>query len=249
MKRENNAIIVTSIISGVILIIAILAILTMSGNSTDNRVNVDGIATVKAMPDLVGVYFNIESKADTSIEAKDKTSEVLNKLVDELMEKEGLSRDEIVTENFNLYPNYEWDGNGKRTEKGYIATHAVTVKIPANETEKVGRIVDIGVDAGALVSYINFELTQESQNKYKAKAMKLAAQDARIKAESVAVGFNKKVGDLISVNVNDFSYYPWNVYSASGMAEDSVALKESLSNIQPGEKEVTARVSATYELK
>ncbi|HLD55265.1 MAG TPA: SIMPL domain-containing protein, partial [Candidatus Nanoarchaeia archaeon] len=101
------------------------------------------------------------------------------------------------------------------------------------------------------ISYINFELSQKLQNQYKAEAMKLAAEDARIKAEAVAEGFNKEVGDLISTSVNDFGYYPWNVYSTRGMgvAEDYALAKVEATNIQPGEKEVTASVSATFELK
>lgn len=249
MKKENNPIIITSIISGVIILIAIIALLVLSPTSNEDRVNVDGVATLKAMPDLIGIYFNIESKADTSSKAKDMTSEILNKLIDDLIKEEGLSREEIVTENFNIYPNYEWDSYGKRTEKGFTASHAVTIKIPANDSAKVGRIVDTGVDAGALVNYINFELTQESQNKYKAQAMKLAAVDAQVKAQAIADGFNKKVGKLVSVNVNDFGYYPWNVYSNGGSADDRVALKEAATNIQPGDKDISARISAIFELK
>jgi uncharacterized protein YggE len=124
------------------------------------------------------------------------------------------------------------------------------VIVNSEETEKLGGIVDAGVDSGAGISYINFELSQESQNKYKAEAMKMAAQDAKVKAESVASGFDKKVGKLVSVGVNEFGYYPWNVYSASGLSirEDSAVAKETVSNIQPGEREVTARVTAVYKI-
>ena len=140
--------------------------------------------------------------------------------------------------------------NDKRIDNGFIATHSLKVIVNSEETEKLGGIVDAGVDAGAGISYINFELSQESQNKYKAEAMKTAAQDAKVKAESVAEGFGKKVGKLVSVSVNDFGYYPWNVYSATSMdvREDAGLAKEAVTNIQPGEREVTARVSAVYKI-
>lgn len=246
MKKENDSIKITAIISGVVLIIALVALSSM--NPTQNTVNVQGLATVKAMPDLIGVYFNIETKGKTTQEVKDSNSEILNKLITEL-EKQGFEREEIVTQNYNIYPDYEWN-NGKRTDKGFVATHQIRVEIVTEESEKLGAVIDAGADAGAGISYINFELTQDSQNKYKAEAMKLAAEDAKIKAEAVAQGFDKKIGKLVSTSVNDYGYYPWNVYSSkSGVYEDDYAeAQEAASNIQPGEKDITASVSAVFKL-
>lgn len=248
MTKHNTTIISTAIVSGVILIIALSALFLFKPMSSQNTVSVEGIATVSAMPDEIGVYFNIETKGDTSSEAKDANSLILDKLISNLGNL-GYERSEIVTENYNIYPDYDYV-DGERIDKGFRAVHSLKVMVNTDETEKLGSIVDAGVDAGAGISYINFELSQESQNKYKAEAMKIAASDAKVKAESVAEGFDKKVGKLVSVNVNDFGYYPWNVYSASGMTktEDSVAAREAVTNIQPGEREVTARISATYKI-
>lgn len=252
MKKQNNAIVVTSIISGVVLVIALIALFSFnrvtSGYGGDT-VNVQGIASVDAMPDLITVYFNIETKGETTTEAKDANSEILNDLIDSLV-LEGFERKEIITENFNIYENCEW-ADGSRECDGYKATHSVKVELSIDEQDLIGTVVDVGVDAGAGISYINFELTRESQNMYKAEAMKLAAKDATIKAEAVAEGFDKKVGKLVSVQVNEFGYYPWNVYSsrAGGVMEDAALAKEAVSNIQPGEKEVTATVSASFKLK
>lgn len=252
MKSKNNAIVVTSIISGVILIVALIALFTLRApmNSySGNTVNVEGVATVSAMPDIISVYFNIQTEGETSSEAKDSNSEILNDLLTALI-LEGFDRDEIVTENFNIYPNYKWV-NDERIEDGFRATHSVKVEISSEESDKLGSIVDAGVDAGAGINYINFELSQELQNQYKAEAMKLAAEDAQIKADSVAEGFGLKTGKLVSVQVSDFGYYPWNVYSSGGMGimEDAAFAKEAATNIQPGEKDVTARISATFKLR
>src|SRR3989339_245199 len=245
---KNTAVQITTIISVVVLIIAFstLYIFNSAVNSGKNSVNVQGLATVKAMPDVISVYFNIETTGNTSEEAKDANSLILDELITELL-KQGFERKNIVTENYNIYPNYEWDKNGKQIDKGFKATHSIRVEIDSEDSDKLGSIIN----AGAGISYINFELSQKLQNQYKAEAMKLAAEDARIKAEAVAEGFNKEVGDLISTSVNDFGYYPWNVYSTRGMgvAEDYALAKVEATNIQPGEKEVTASVSATFELK
>lgn len=249
MKKENHAIVITGIVSGVVLVIALVAIFALvpAGSSGQDVVTVQGISTVKAMPDLITVYFNVETEGETTAEARDANSEIMNKLIDALV-AEGFDRKEIITENFNVYQNYEWTEN-ERIDNGFIATHSVRVELSIEEEDKIASVVDAGVDAGAMINYINFELTQESQNKYKAEAMKLAAEDAKVKADSVAEGFGKTAGKLVSVQVNDFGYYPWNVYSRGYETMDSVAVKESVSNIQVGEEEVTASISASFKLR
>lgn len=252
MKKQNNAIVVTSIISGVVLIIALVALFSFSGITGKygaETVNVQGVASIKAMPDLITVYFKIKTEGETTSEARDANSDILNNLVDNLIEQ-GFEREEIITENFNVYETCQWiEGNRECT--GYEATHSVKIELSIDEQDLIGSVVDAGIDAGAGINYINFELTQESQNEYKAEAMKIAAEDATIKAESVAEGFDKKIGKLVSVQVNEFGYYPWNVYSTRGgmIDEDAVMAKEAASNIQPGEEEITATVTASFKLK
>lgn len=249
MKTKNNAIALTGIISAAVVLIALSFLILASPVSSNEALNVQGIATVKAMPDLVSVYLNAETNADTAQEAKDLNSEITDEVISNLLAL-GIERKKITTENFNVYQDYDWTEKG-RIEKGFRATHMIKVQLSSDEMDLVGKVVDAGVDAGALVSTINFELTQESQNKYKAEAMKLAAEDARIKAGAVAEGFDKKVGKLISVQVNDFNYYPWNIYSARGyeVAEDAMMAKEAAMNIQPGEREISATVNAGFKLK
>jgi len=249
---KNNAIAITAIISGVILIIALITLFAFKPLSTGaNTVNVQGTATVKAMPDLITIYFSIQTDGEDSAEATEANTAIYDELVTELI-KLGFERKEIVTEDFNVYPNYNWV-NGRQVDDGYKATHSVRVELSIDESDQISEVIDAGVNAGAGVSYINFELTQESQNKYKAEAMKLAASDARIKAEAVAEGFDKKVGALVSTSVNDFGYYPWNLYSASdsgsGIREDAAMAKGVVANMQPGEKEISASISAVFKLR
>ena len=250
MKQENKAIVITSIISAVVLIVALAFLFSFQSNDTSkDRVSVQGNAVIKATPDLISVYFNIETKGATSAEASSANSEILSKLTNALIQ-EGFVKEDLKTESFNVYPNTYWE-NGKQKEDGFKATHSLRLELSAEKFDKVSEVIDAGVNSGAGISYINFELTQAAQNDYKAQALKLAASDAKVKAEAVASGFGKHIGSLVSVSVNDFGYYPWNVYStASGSyAEDVAAVKEVARNIQPTDKEISATISATYKMR
>jgi len=248
MKKENNAIVMTSIIAGVVLLIAVSAMYMFSGFSTSNDVvTVTGLSTIKATPDLVGVYFTIETKGATSAEASDANTVILNSLQNSLS-LQGFAEEDLKTESFSIQPNINWI-NGKQVQDGYIAYHYLKLEFSADDLDKLSPVIDAGVNAGAGISYINFELTQEAQNDYKAQALELAAQDAQIKADAVASGFGKEAGKLVSVSVSEFGYYPWNVYSASGSSEDSSVVKEATMSITPSEEEISASVSATFKLQ
>ena len=146
----------------------------------ENTISVSGESTINVMPDLIGIYFSVDTKGATSKEASDDNSEIVNALIASLTNK-GFAREDIQTQSFSVYPEYDWR-TGTQKLTGYKASHSLKVELSANESEKIGDVIDSGIDAGAGVSYINFELSQENQNTYKAEAMKLSAQDATSKS-------------------------------------------------------------------
>jgi len=243
----DNSVKITLIIVAGIIFLALVGIMVYFQISPSQTVNTQGIAQVKAVPDLVFVYFNVMTEAETAQEAKDKNAEIVDNVLTALIKK-GFERKDIVTENFNIYPEYNWE-NGKQEIKDYRATHNIRVQFSTSKTEKIGEAIDAGVDAGALVNYINFELSQEKQNQYKAQALKLATEDAKIKAESIASGLGKEVGKVVSVSSSDFDYYPWSIYRNDAMTVGGAEAKAATTNIQPGEREINARVAVVYALR
>ncbi len=211
-----------------------------------DTLSVQGVSTVNAVPDLVAIYFTIETLEDSSVDAKNSNAEIVANVKSALVEQ-GIESNQIQTLNFNIYESYDWAYNSRKF-LGYQAVHQLKVEIPTEDLEKIGTLIDAGVEAGAEISYIDFELSQELQNEYKAEAMKLAAQDAEIKAESVAEGLNKKVGKLVSVSVNYFGYYPWRTFSAT--EEQSLdAVKSAATSIQPSEQEISASVTVVFRIR
>ncbi|MFA7708107.1 MAG: SIMPL domain-containing protein [Candidatus Pacearchaeota archaeon] len=239
---------ITLIIVLTVVFLVLISLYFVSQTTATNTVSANGQSTIKAVPDLVTIYFSVETKNTSAQLAKDANSEIVQKVKTGLINA-GFNEDKLTTESFNVYPNYDWS-SGKQTTNGYIATHSLKLELSTEEMDKLGSAVDAGVNAGALVNYINFELTEENQNKYKAEALKQAAEDAKIKAEAIASGLDKKLGRLVSTSNSDFGYSPWNVYSksesASGVALD---MQRVVSDISPSEEEISATVSVTYKLR
>ncbi|MEK6819789.1 MAG: SIMPL domain-containing protein, partial [Nanoarchaeota archaeon] len=195
---------------------------------------------------LVVVYFNIQTQGKTSIEASDENSEIYEKMKNFLIIA-GISEDEIQTDSISVYPEYDWS-SGSQKLKGYIATHSVKVEIMIDDKERISDVLDAGINAGSGISYINYELTDENQNKYKVESIKMATEDAKIKAEALAVGSGSKLGKLVSVSTSDFGYSPWIAYSTGAETftkEDSVRVE---SQITPSTQEISSMVTAVFKI-
>ena len=240
---------ITLIISAVILILALIGVfITLKFAPVTNTVTANGMASIKVAPDLVTVYFNIETNGTTASEAKDKNSEISNKFNAAIV-KLGFDESIIQTQGYNIYPWQEWI-NGKMVDKGYKASNQLKIELSSEDISKAGDVIDAGVDAGALISYINFELSQEKQNEYKAQALKQAGEDARTKAEATAMGLGKTLGKLVSVSTSEFNYYPWSVYSnMGGIMATEVADAKRATSITPGNQEVSAQINTVWALK
>lgn len=239
---------ITSIIVGAVLVVALVAgLIYWNASGSDNTLSVDGTSTVKAMPDLVSVYFNVETSGPNAQAAKDNNSAIVEKVTANMVGI-GLKEEDVVTMDYNIYEDTRWE-NDRMKSYGFKAVHFLKVQLSADKMDKVGGVIDAGVDGGARISYINFELSQAKENEYKALAYKNAAEDARIKAESIASGLGKGIGkDPVSVSVQEFGYTPWRVFGAEGVGADAAMAKEAVTSIQPGEKEVSGSVNVVFRL-
>lgn len=241
----EKAVKVTLIIVATVIVLALIGtFLLMQSRQPSNTVDVQGQAMIKANPDIITVYFTVETNGSTAKEAKDKNSAIVDKVIANLT-KLGISSDRVQTENFNIYPEYNWSNN---QIIDYKATHSIKVELNSTETEKIGKTIDAGVDAGALINYINFELSTAKQNEYKAQALELATKDAKTKAEAMASGLGKRLGQVVSVSDMSFDYYPWPIYSNERNVLGGAEAKQAATGIRPSEQEVNARVSVVYEI-
>lgn len=209
--------------------------------SNEKTISSNGVATLKTMPDQASVNVRIDVLQPTADAAKNKNSEIADKV------KKGLKNlvddKDIQTEYYNIYQEFDWS-EGKQTPKGYRAT--LNLKIIAKDFDNIGKIVDAAVDAGANgIDSINFELSDQKKSELKKQVLEMASKDAREKAQAIAAGLNAKIGDVVSVTTSDYDYLPIPIYKA----EAGIALEKAVTDIQPRELDVTANVQVTFELE
>lgn len=245
MKKETNSVKITLIIVIGVIVLSLIGVYTFINLSSEKTISSRGVSSVLVIPDLVKVYFNIETKGDDAKEAKDENARIVD-LVREAILDEGFKEDEISTLNFNVYEDYEYINN-RRVLKGYKAVHTLVVSISTENKDLIGDVIDAGIDNGANLNYINYELSQELENNYKADALRLATKDARIKAEAIAEGLGVRIKGIVSVNNEDFSYYPYRAYDMASYS-GVISSEKIETEIQPQEQEISASVNVVYSI-
>jgi uncharacterized protein len=242
---SNNSIKITGLIVGTVLIVTLIGLYAFMQSTPGEVLTASGIAEITIVPDVVGIYFNVQTNGSTSKEAKDANSKIADDLIIALL-KEGFDRDEIETTQFSVNERYDWS-NGGRKLVGYIASHRIRVRISTENKEAIGSAIDVGIDTGASLNYINYELSRDLENQYKAEALRLAGEDAKMKAEAMAGGLGLKLGKVVSISDSNFDYYP--MLYADGMEMASMDSRELATNIQPAEQTISGRISVIYKLK
>jgi uncharacterized protein YggE len=249
----DNGVKISLIVTGTIIILALLGAFMFYSilpfDLKGNVITVNGQSTVKVNPDLVTVYFNAETNGSTSKEANDANALMVDNIITALV-KLGFDREDIQTESLNIWEDNVWE-NDKYVSHGFKASHRIKVEMSTNQASMIGDVIDAGVNAGALLQWIQFELSSAKQNEYKALALKEAGLDARTKANAIAEGLGQKVGGIVSISTSDWGYNPWNVYTArsGGMMEDALMAKQAATNVQPGTQEVTGYITVRYSLR
>lgn len=238
----DNKIVIGIIVVGILIVGGYLAF------NAGPVVSAQGQSSLEVQPDLVSVNINVETRNESAQAAQEANKEIADKLLFELI-KLGFDKDELKFVNFNVYQDYDWS-SGRQKLKGYVVSQQLVVK--TDGVSKVPSIVDAAITSGALVSYINFELSDEKQAEYKKQALEEASRDAREKAVAIAEGQGKRVGRLVSIVNQDF-YYPGPipVYAKAEGTDMAVAASEARKaaiNIAPQNLEISASISAQYKL-
>jgi uncharacterized protein YggE len=222
---------------------------------TINAVTATGQVTVLAAPDQAVLMVSVQNDAADPATAMDQNAKTMKAVIDRL-KAEGLADSAIETTGVQVYPLESTvpvpmtPTTGAVTPPvtsrvtGYRATNSVQVTITHLDT--VGKIYAAAIEAGANnVSGPTWRLSDDSAAIK--DALKRAVGTAKGKADAMASAAGASVGAVVSLNDNASSVPLVNYFgaTAAGAKSDSV----SAPPVQQQQLEITASVTAVYELK
>ncbi|MDR3782280.1 MAG: SIMPL domain-containing protein [Candidatus Nitrosotalea sp.] len=213
--------------------------------SRERTVSSTGSATVSVLPDIVTVQFGVDTEAKTAQDAINSNSQMMNTVVSAI-ENIGITKDEISTAGFSIYPVYQDSvpdpntGIHKSVLTGYQTSNTLYVK--TTKLSMAGNIVDTAVAAGAnRVDNISFLLSPEKEQSIQDDLLSKAVLNAKSRAETAIDPLGQKIIGVKMVTLSDFNSQPPPIYpgAMSTMAEKSTPIFTS-------NQQVTTTVSVIF---
>jgi len=203
--------------------------------------NVSGSGKVFMTPDLAYVTIGVHTEgyeASAVVEENNQKSQDVNEALKAL----GIAPKDIQTTNFSIYPQQEYDNEGKPTGKiKYIVDNSVQVTV--RDLEKIGEVLDKSVQAGAnSISGIQFDVADKTAAQ--SAARKAAVDDAYAKAVELAEAAGVTLGPVQTISeFTSTSPRPmYDMRAAAPMAESSVP-------VEAGQMSLVIEVNIVYQIK
>ena len=207
-------------------------------------VHVTGIGSVTGEPDIATLYLGVSVEKETVEEAREEAASAMTAVIDALKDN-GIADRDIQTENFSIYPQYDYTDMG-RVLRGYRVNNTVNARV--RELENLSDIIDDASTAGGDIVVINsIEFMIEDPTPLQAQARALAVEDAKAKAETLAEASGVTLGKPITITETSRSAGPPIAFAeAAEFAADSA---RTSTPIQAGELTVTVNVTVVYEIE
>jgi len=219
----------------------------VSSTTSEKTITVTGTAATSISPDIVTLQFGVDSEAKTAQDAISENSQVMDSVVTAVTGL-GITKDEISTASFSIYPVYNYSvpdpytGIQKTILTGYKASNTLFVK--TNKLSLTGKIIDSAVGAGTnRVDSVSFSLSPTLQQSAQNDLISKAVVDAKSKAEKALDPLGKKIVGVKTVNLSNFNVPPPRPMYYAGAMQNSVA-KDT--QIFSSDQDVTTTADVTF---
>jgi uncharacterized protein YggE len=223
--------------AGFVLLLAAVLPSSAADSGNVSKLIVQGDGKANAAPDMATIVLGLETHNASAAGAAAENARLMNSTVAALL-KAGIKEKDIQTSTYSLSTQQEEPTTAGEKPKPpeFVATNQVTVQL--NDTSGVGKVLDAAILAGSnSIQSISFGLRDPGPERD--RALTMAIGDAKRKARVVAAAAGVKLGRVLEVSEN---------YGFVGPAARSAVSFNIATPIQPGEMEVSASVTLTYEI-
>jgi uncharacterized protein YggE len=197
-----------------------------------------GGARVAAKPDQAKLSIGVVSQASTAQRAAADNATQTAAVIAALRRSLGPGA-EIQTSGYSLNPNYDSPTTGSApTIRGYTASN--TVEITTHELENLGKLIDVGAQAGAN-SVRDLQFALQNEQAVHAQALREATRQARARADAIAAALGLKVVGVLSAEEGE----PQVIRPVRAV---TMAAPSATTPIEAGEIEVQATVTLTVQV-
>ena len=206
--------------------------------SAEIRVSATGEA--RAVPDRAFADFGVETEAPSAQQAAADNARRMEQVIAALV-RAGISRAEIQTRDFSVFPAYDPQPppmGGEPRVRGYRVTNTVTVR--TDEVQRVGALIDAALAAGANRSYgLRFDV--RDPQRLRNEALRDAMRRARAEAETIAQALGVQLVRVVEASTVSEPMRP-----VIPMMARAAAMDMAQTPVEPGQATVQATVTLVY---
>ena len=205
-------------------------------------IQVTGHAELSAAPDVAEFTVTIVSKSRDAVAASNDTTQRSDAVIAALR-KFVSGAGAVRTEGFAVSPEYRWD-RGEQILVGYRAFNRIGVELA--DLARVGGATAAALDAGAdTIADLRFSLKDDTE--LRARALAMAANRARQKADAIAESLGLRVVRVLSAVEAGSAVGPPRLMQAR-TSRFAAAEAATTPTIAPGPIEVHASITLTLEI-
>jgi len=240
------------------MLILILVLAAWAENPSQSQeprlITVTGEAEVRVVPDEVILTLGVETWDKNLDTAKRRNDEIVKKVL-ALAAEYDIPPEHVQTDYIGIEPRYKDGYYEQRDFVGYFVHK--TIVITLRDLSKFEELLSQSLTAG--VNYVQgIEFRTTELRKHRDQARTLAIQAAKEKATALAGELGQKIGEPQTIQEDQSGW--WSGYSAwwgsrwGGSMSQNVIQEMSgtdwsgRSSIAPGQIDVTARVTVSFEL-
>ena len=223
----------------------LIACSCMTAQAEDSRrsITTTGNGVVITQNNRAVMYLAVETMSPDAKQAAQDNANIMTKVKHAVIGA-GAAPDKIETDNYTMYPVYEYD-KGKVKSRKYEVNNRM--KVVVEDLTKAGAVMDAAISAGAN-RIENIMFTVRNPGKYKDDALREAAQDARRKADIIAASLGKTVTNIISVTDNSVRVSPRNYMMNAKMAGGNDMAESATTPMEGGDAKVESSVTVVFEI-
>lgn len=223
----------------------LIACSCMTAQAEDSRrsITTTGNGVVITQNNRAVMYLAVETMSPDAKQAAQDNANIMTKVKHAVIGA-GAAPDKIETDNYTMYPVYEYD-KGKVKSRKYEVNNRM--KVVVEDLTKAGTVMDAAISAGAN-RIENIMFTVRNPGKYKDDALREAAQDARRKADIIAASLGKTVTNIISVTDNSVRVSPRNYMMNARMAGGNDIAESVTTPMEGGDAKVESSVTVVFEI-
>ena len=253
MKTRLGAV---AIASTALLAVLLLAAWTDNQPSSQEprRITVTGEAQVRVVPDEVILTLGVETWDKNLNVAKNRNDEIVKRVL-KLAGQYGIEPEHVQTDFLGVEPRYRDGYYEERDFIGYFVHK--TIVITLRDLSRFEDLLSAALQAGVnYVHGIDFRTTELRQHRDQARA--LAIKAAKEKAVALSGELGQQVGDPLTIQEEQSGWWSsygawWGTRWGTSMTQNVIqeaggasALADS--SVAPGQIDVTARVTVSFEL-